>query len=148
MGLINAWFSHAGSKHNLTLPLALGTNTKLLHHSYISLTPSGAIISCCCSLSNSSLNGFCSAYATCLGGAWYSLLSGFSCKENVPSKHPMPLNILFNSLCICCAHLALFLLYVSQPGPERKYFVGLFALVLTIDLVPFLVDFEMLSVFA
>ena len=27
MGLIGTWFNHAGSKHNLTLPLALGTNT-------------------------------------------------------------------------------------------------------------------------
>ena len=33
IGHINAWFNRAGSKHNLTLPLALGTNTKLLHHS-------------------------------------------------------------------------------------------------------------------
>ena len=38
IGLINAWYSHAGSKHNLTLPLALGTNTKLLHHSATSST--------------------------------------------------------------------------------------------------------------
>ena len=68
MGLINAWFSHAGSKQNLILWLALGTNTKLLHHSNISLTPSGVIIYCCFSLSNSSLKGFCSTYATCLSG--------------------------------------------------------------------------------
>ena len=46
-GLINVWFSHAGSKHNQTLPLALGTNTKLLHHSNISLTPSCIIVSFC-----------------------------------------------------------------------------------------------------
>ena len=68
MGLISAWFSCAGSKHSLTLPLALDTSTKLLHHSDISLTPSGAIMSCCCSLSNSYLNGFCNTYATHLGG--------------------------------------------------------------------------------
>ena len=37
---------------------------------------------------------------------------------------------------------------ISQLGPERKYFVGLFALVSTVDLVLLLVDFEMLSVFA
>ena len=67
MGLINAWFNHAGSKHNMTLPLTLSTNTKLVHHSDISSTPSGVIISSCCSLSNSSLNGFCSRYATHLG---------------------------------------------------------------------------------
>ena len=53
MGLINVWSSHAESKHSLTLPLALGTSTKLLHHLDISSTPSGAVISCCCSLSNS-----------------------------------------------------------------------------------------------
>ena len=64
MGHINAWFNHAGCKHNLTLPLALGINTKLLHHSDISSTLSGAVISSCCSLSNLSLNGFCSMYAT------------------------------------------------------------------------------------
>ena len=43
MGLINAWFNCDGSKHNLTLPLALDTNTKLLHHSDVSSTPSGVI---------------------------------------------------------------------------------------------------------
>ena len=52
MGLISAWFSCAWSKHSFTLPLALGTNTKLLHHSDLSSIPSGAIMSCCCSLSN------------------------------------------------------------------------------------------------
>ena len=68
-GLINAWFNLAGSKHNLTLPLVLGTNTKLLHHSAILSTPSGVIMSMFCSQSNLSLNSFCSAYATHLGGA-------------------------------------------------------------------------------
>ena len=109
IGLISAWFNHARSRHGLTIPLALGTNTKLLHHSDISLTPRDAIMSCCCSLSNSSWNGFCSAYAMCLGGAWYGLLSGLSCKENVPSKQPMPLNTSSKSLCICCVDSALFL---------------------------------------
>ena len=70
IGHINAWFNWAGSKHNLTLPLALGTNTKLLHHSAVLSTPSGVMISILCNQSNSSLNGFCSTYATCLGGAW------------------------------------------------------------------------------
>ena len=50
LGLINAWFNHAGSKQNLTLPLALGTNAKLLHHSDISSASSGVIMSSCCSL--------------------------------------------------------------------------------------------------
>ena len=34
-GLINTWFNLTGSKHSLTLPFALGTNTKLLHHSAV-----------------------------------------------------------------------------------------------------------------
>ena len=59
-GLINAWLNHAGSKHSLTLPLALGTNTKLLHHSDVSSTPSGVMMSISCR-HFSSLNGFCSA---------------------------------------------------------------------------------------
>ena len=32
-GLINAWFNLSWSNHNLALLLALGINTKLLHHS-------------------------------------------------------------------------------------------------------------------
>ena len=67
IGLINAWFSHAGSRHSLTLPFTLGTNTKLLHHSTISSTPNGVMMSIFCRHSSSSLNGFCNAYATCLG---------------------------------------------------------------------------------
>ena len=59
-GLINAWLSHAGSKHSLTLPLALGTNTKLLHHSNVLSTPSGVLMSISCSHFSSSLNGSCS----------------------------------------------------------------------------------------
>ena len=53
-GLISAWFNCAGSRHSLTLPLALGTSTKLLHHSEVSLTSRDAIMSCCSSLFNSS----------------------------------------------------------------------------------------------
>ena len=56
-----------------------------------SSTPRGVIISWHCSLSSSSWNGFCSTYATHCGSAWYSLLFVFSCKENVPLKHPKPL---------------------------------------------------------
>ena len=59
ISLINTWLSHAGSKHSLTLPLALGTNTKLLHHSAISSIPRGAMMSISCSHSSSFLNGFC-----------------------------------------------------------------------------------------
>ena len=92
IGLINTWLSHTGSKHSHTLPFALGTNTKLLHHSAILSTPRGAMMSISCSHSSSSLNGFCNAYAMHLGGAWYGLLLGLSCKENVPSKHPILLD--------------------------------------------------------
>ena len=59
-GLINAWISCAGSKHSLTLLLALGTNTKLLHHSDVSSTPSGVMMSISYSHLSSSLNGSCS----------------------------------------------------------------------------------------
>ena len=44
-GLINAWFNLTESKHNLTLPFALGTNTKLLHHSAVLSPPSAVIVS-------------------------------------------------------------------------------------------------------
>ena len=119
-GHISTWFNWAGSKHSLTLLLALGTNTQLLHHSSISSTPRGVIISCYCSLCSSSWNGFCSAYATHHGGAWYVLLFAFSYKEYVPSKLPMPLKTSSNSVCICCVNSALFLLSLLQLGPARK----------------------------
>ena len=45
IGLISAWFKCAGSRHNLTLPLALVTSTKLWHHSNGLLTPSSAMMS-------------------------------------------------------------------------------------------------------
>ena len=38
-------------------------------------------MSCCWSYSNSSLKGFCSAYARCIGSTQYTLLSGFTYKE-------------------------------------------------------------------
>ena len=66
--LINVWFNLAGSKHNLTLLFALGTNTNLLHHSTVSSIPSGMIMSSFCSWSNSSLKAFSSTYATHLSG--------------------------------------------------------------------------------
>ena len=45
-----------------------------------------------------------------LGGAWYGLLSGFSCSENVPSKHPIPLNTSSKSfMYLLCRFSALFL---------------------------------------
>ena len=118
IGLINAWLSHAGSKHSHTLPFALGTNTKLLHHSAISSTPSGAMMSISSSQSRSSLNGFCSAYATHLGGTWYGLLSSLSCNENVPSKHPIPLKTFPKVSWIFCVMMLLFLLPASVFAEE------------------------------
>ena len=49
IGLINGWLSCTGPKHNCTLPFALGTNTKLLHHSAVSSTPIGVMMSNSCS---------------------------------------------------------------------------------------------------
>ena len=45
IGLISAWLRCARPRHNLTFQLALGTSTKLLHHSDVSLTHRGAIMS-------------------------------------------------------------------------------------------------------
>ena len=81
---------------------------------------------CCCRCTNSSLNGHCRVYAMHLGGAWYGLLSGMKCNENVPLKHP----ILFNTSLI--SHSCYFvisvltLLSLSLLGPGRKYFVTIF----------------------
>ena len=91
ISLINAWLSHMGSKHSCTLPFALGTTTKLLHHSAISSTPRGVKMSSSCSHFSSSLKDFCNAYAMHLGGTWYGLLSGLSYNKNMPLKHQMPL---------------------------------------------------------
>ena len=70
-GLISAWLSLAGSKHNLTFPLGFGMTTKLLYLYAVSSMPSSAMMSCSWSHSNSSLNGFCNAYATHPRGVWY-----------------------------------------------------------------------------
>ena len=136
MSLINAWFSLARSRHNLTLPFALGTNTKVLHHSTVSSTPRGVMMSIFGSWSSSSLNGFYSTYTTCLGGTSYSLLTGLSCKQNVPLKHQMPLNTFQNVLCISCISSLLFLLSASTLDDEEKVvncFVCIVLAVLTID---------------
>ena len=39
-GLMSAWFSLTGSRHNLTFPLGFSTNLKLFHCSAVSSTPS------------------------------------------------------------------------------------------------------------
>ena len=66
-GCVSALLSCVGSKHNLTFPLGFGTNKKLLHHPAVSSTQSTVMKSCVFSCSSSSWNGFCNAYATCLG---------------------------------------------------------------------------------
>ena len=116
--IINAWLSHTGSKHRCTLLFALGTTTKLLHHSAISSTPRGVMMSSSCSHFSSSLKGFCNAYAICLGGAWYGLLSGLSCNKNVPLRHPMPLKTSPYVLCIFCVISLLPLLSASGSLEE------------------------------
>ena len=118
IGLINAWLSHAGSKHSHTLPFALGTNTKLLHHSAILPTPRGAMMSISCSHSSSSLNSFYSTYVMHLGGAWYGLLSSLSCNENVPLKHPILLNTSLKVSWIFCIMMLPFLLSASVFAEE------------------------------
>ena len=118
ISLINAWLSHTESKHSHTLLFALGINTKLLHHSAISSTPRGAMMSNSCSCSTSSLNSFCNTYAMCLGGTWYGLLLGLSCNENVPLKHPIPLKTLPNVLWIFYVMMSLFLLSASVFSGE------------------------------
>ena len=103
--------------------------TKLLHHSAISSMPRDVMMFCCWSLPNSSLNSFCSTYGTCLGDAWYGLLSGFTCKENVTSKCPIPLNTYSNSFCSCFVILTLVFLSPCLPGHERKYLISLLIII-------------------
>ena len=119
-GLINASFNLAGSKHNLTLQFAFGTNTKLLHHTAVSSTPSGVIMSSFCSWSNSSLHGFCSIYATHLGGAWFGLLSGLKLQWKCSFEAPNTLkNIIKHSVYFLVSSM-LFLLSISMFGDDRK----------------------------
>ena len=58
-GLKSVWFSITRPRHNLTLSIGLSTNMKLLDHSAASSRQSNVMMSCCCSYSNSSLDGFC-----------------------------------------------------------------------------------------
>ena len=144
-GLINAWFRLAGSRHSLTVPFGFGTNTKLFCHSAVSPMPSGPMMSYCCMCSNSSLNGHCRAYAMHHWGAWYCLLSGLTCNENVPLKHPILLNASLNSLCGHCLVSVLTLLSLLLLGPGRKYLMLFLLLSVTVGLSLFS-NFE-LSVF-
>ena len=49
----------------------------------------------------------------CAWGAWNGLLTGLSCKENVPLKHPISLNTSPYVSCILCVMVALLLLSAS-----------------------------------
>ena len=146
MGLISAWFSLTGSKHNLTLLFALGTNTKLLHHSANSSTPRGVMMSIFCRHSSSFLNGFCNAYATHLSSTWYGLLSGLSCKENVPSKHPIPLKHP-QMCCVFPGSVWCFFFYLPLHLMMRKIISYLFALSCPVWPVAPCLIFESASVF-
>ena len=119
-GHISTWFSLARSRHSMTFPLDLGTSTKLLPHSAVSSTPSGDMLPCYVSHSNSSLKGVCSAKVTCLRGAWYGLLSVFTCNENVPSKYCIPLKTFSKSLCSHFVISVLAPLSLSSLGLERN----------------------------
>ena len=65
----------------------------------------------------------------------------------MPSKHPMPLNTLSNTLCIFHVSSVLSLLSISMFGHDRKWFVSLFALVLSADPQLLLVLLKLPSVF-
>ena len=53
------------------------------------------------------------------GGAWYDLLSGFTCNENVPSKHPILVNTSSHSFCSCFViSVPAFFLLLSWLGLE------------------------------
>ena len=79
-----------------------------------------------CSHSSSSLKGFCSTYATYLGGAWYGLLSCFSCKEKCAFKAPNTIKHItkfvvyylhhlaaFSFVCICVARRSKIVNYIN-----------------------------------
>ena len=99
--------------------------------------PSGVIISCCCMCPDTSFNGHCRVYATCLGSAWYDLVSGLTFNENMQLKHPIPLNTSLNSLCSHCVISALIPLSLLLLVPGRKYFMLLLSLSVTIGLSSF-----------
>ena len=69
------------------------------HHSAISSTASGSSVWFLKSF-HLFLNGSCNAYAIHLGRTWYGFTSSLTCKEKVPLKHPIPVNIWLYSLCI------------------------------------------------
>ena len=93
---------------------------KVTYHSTVMSTPSGTIICCLCSLSNSFLKGSCSVHAACLGEAWYGLTPSFHCNEDVPLKNPMPQKTSANSCCTEFVCLALAFLSISLSAATEK----------------------------
>ena len=65
----------------------------------------------------------CTCYAPL--DAWYDLPYGFTCNDNVPSKHPIPVNTSSNSFCNCFIISVLAFLSLSLLGPGGKYLISL-----------------------
>ena len=133
IGFINACFNHAGYKHTLALPLALGTKTKVLHHSDILSTSCGVIMSSCCSLSNLSLNIFVAhmlhiLVAFDMACYWVQAETRMCLQSTQYHETHYQISCVF-----FCISLALFLLSVSSFGHDRKYFASVFVLVLTMQ---------------
>ena len=93
--------SLAGSKHSHTVPLDIGTRTKLLHHCHVLSMSNGTITHCFCNLSSSSewlLWCICYSSGWGLGGAATLLhpqLEG-------TIKAPITIKASLNLLCILC----------------------------------------------
>ena len=64
--------------------------TKLLHPLAISFPL--VVLVCVALIDKFFLKGFWSVYATCLQGTWYGFASSLTRSENVPLKHPIPVN--------------------------------------------------------
>ena len=111
MGLISTLLGLVGSGYRFTLPFALGTNMKLLHHLDVSSMPSATITYCICSLPSSSFRGSCKACASLLWGAWYGWLPSLTC---TPSSYS--LWTLFLSIALAILSATLFVLDLKQSG--------------------------------
>ena len=134
IGFINAWLSPAVSRHRWTVPFSLGTITKLLHDLAVLSNPRGTIICCSCNLCNSFLSGSCSVYAMHMHGNWYTFASSLTNNENVPSKHPNPMNTSLYLPCKSCAfctchHISLLI----WTGNKVVYFLFNFIAMLWIN---------------
>ena len=101
MGLISDQFRCTGFRYNLAIPLAFGTNTKLLHNSADLSNPSGIIMLrfvAFLTLPGMALEVHMSCISAVPGKVFCLVLAA----KNVPSKHPIPLNTPSKSICIGC----------------------------------------------